>query len=312
MGDNDNKNSDEFIDVVEKQLSKEDIAKSYVDIKQAAQIMNNVSARTAYRYLDKVSETHNVIPKSIDVPVNGGIKKLYFKEDIVSIAKLLNKDKMVYVYESVSVKDKKVTDKESNEHVSDNVTSSDKEMSEGGKDLQLANKELANRLVQTLDTVSENQNKFIQALDKISGNQEVMNKFCQQIEKLESKTDEYIDRLSNTYFEAKKEELELERQKIDLERNKRTPGWKIALIFTTVIGGFVLIGLGAWYFSTEAKQLVVEKEKAFRKSEEERTQKIVEGLSSIKQQMQKTEMNEMLKSNFKLKPLSLYSEQNEL
>lgn len=97
-------------------LQKLDI---YVDIKEAAQILNNVSIRTAYRYIDKGSAGLSV--EIIDDVLNGSLRKLYKKEDIVNLAIALNKDKTVLSYVPVNVRGS-VTDSTKSDALSTNVS----------------------------------------------------------------------------------------------------------------------------------------------------------------------------------------------
>lgn len=95
--------NENIIDLVEKTLTKEELTNDYVDIKQASQILNNVSTKTAKKYIDEVSESHGIKVEVVAVTSNGGVKKLYKKETIITIARILNKDKTVLVHVPPSV-----------------------------------------------------------------------------------------------------------------------------------------------------------------------------------------------------------------
>ncbi len=85
-------------------------AEVYIDAKQAAQICNNVSVRTFYRYLDKASAELTV--QTTTEIVNDHAVKLYRKADIVRLAKALNKDRTVLSYVPQNVRPSVVLDAE--------------------------------------------------------------------------------------------------------------------------------------------------------------------------------------------------------
>lgn len=96
-------NNKDIIDLVEKTLTTEELTKDYVDIKQASQILNNVSTKTAKKYIDEATESNGINVEVVSVTSNGGVKKLYKKESIVNISRILNKDKIVLVHVPPSV-----------------------------------------------------------------------------------------------------------------------------------------------------------------------------------------------------------------
>jgi len=105
-------NNDNIIDLVEKTLTTEELTNDYVDIKQASQILNNVSTKTAKKYIDEVSESHGVKVEVVTVTSNGGVKKLYKKDSIVSISRILNKDKTVLVHVPAAPSESSFQDKD--------------------------------------------------------------------------------------------------------------------------------------------------------------------------------------------------------
>ncbi len=117
-------NDKDIIDIVEKTLTSEELAKDYVDIKQASQILNNVSTKTAKKYIDDVSESHGFKMEVVTVTSNGGVKKLYKKEMIVTIARILNKDKTVLVHVPVGVSEGGFQDKETSNSSSNGSSNS--------------------------------------------------------------------------------------------------------------------------------------------------------------------------------------------
>jgi len=120
---NDQNNKD-IIDLVEKTLTPEELTKDYVDIKQASQILNNVSTKTAKKYIDEVSESHGFKVEVVTVTSNGGVKKLYKKESIVTISRILNKDKTVLVHVPVSVSEEGFQDNSTSNSNSNSTSNS--------------------------------------------------------------------------------------------------------------------------------------------------------------------------------------------
>ena len=136
-----------IIDLQEKTLTKDEIERDYVDIKQASQILNNVSTRTAYRYIETVSETKGVNVRVIDIVSNGGKKKLYLKEDIITVSKILNKDKTVLVHVPYNVNDNAVNDTQHSESVPHDMSNSAKTV----KELSTVSQDTQNQLVRKTD-----------------------------------------------------------------------------------------------------------------------------------------------------------------
>lgn len=77
-------------------------AEIYIDAKQGAQILNNVSIRTFYRYLDKAPAELTV--QTTTQVVNDHAVKMYRKADIVRLAQALNKNKTVITYVAQNVR----------------------------------------------------------------------------------------------------------------------------------------------------------------------------------------------------------------
>ena len=188
MVDNKVSGSAGVIDMKEIELTKEELERDYCDIKQVAQIFNNVSERTAYRYLDKVSDNKGIKIRTVEVNVNGGVRKLYLKEDVVTISRILNKDKTVLVY----VHDNDVNDKENTDKVSDSLP---KDVNGGqgvvkqGKDQELANinpyKDLTQLFLSINATVVEQGKVFLEK-----------------------------------YYEDREERRKMEREQIDLQKQQ--------------------------------------------------------------------------------------------
>lgn len=89
------------IELKETPLSDEDIQRDYVNIKGAAQILSDVSEKTARRYL---TEPHGVSVHTIEKIVNGGVGKLYRKTDVIAVAEALKVIPSVQRYETVTVR----------------------------------------------------------------------------------------------------------------------------------------------------------------------------------------------------------------
>lgn len=157
------KNSNEnIIEMREVTLTKEELTRDYVDIKQASQILNNVSTKTAYRYMDKVSKSHSLNIRNVEVVSNGGLKKLYLKEDILKLARILNKDKTVLVHAPANVLDKDVLDNEGLDSVSvsspsnvEEMSNSVREMSTGDKELSISNHHQKLSLLEGLRSIGD-------------------------------------------------------------------------------------------------------------------------------------------------------------
>ena len=82
----------DIIDLVEKTLTTEELTKDYVDIKQASQILNNVSTKNSKKVHRRsfLKDMANLKMDVVTVTSNGGVKKLYKKELIVTISRILN------------------------------------------------------------------------------------------------------------------------------------------------------------------------------------------------------------------------------
>lgn len=139
----DKTNNENIIEMREVTLTKEELTRDYVDIKQASQILNNVSTKTAYRYMDKVSKSHSLNIRNVEVVSNGGLKKLYLKDDILTLARILNKDKTVLVHVPADVLDKNVLDNDVLESGSVSSRNNVDELSNGVREVSNSDKELS-------------------------------------------------------------------------------------------------------------------------------------------------------------------------
>jgi len=247
-----------IIDLQEKTLTKDEIERDYVDIKQASQIMNNVSTRTAYRYIETVSETKGVNVRVIDIVSNGGKKKLYLKEDIVTVSKILNKDKTVLVHVPYNVNDNTVNDTQHSESVPHDMSNSAKTV----KELSIASQDNSGQLVKKIeegfasiaelkqgvkeykDSINELNNNIRNANGTVQG---FMTKLVEQGIDLKEKYLE--DRIKRTEIERQQAEtlrLLLEKQKEPSSLNSQT---LLIIFLVLVIAG----GMG-WYFINTSQQ----------------------------------------------------------
>ncbi len=247
-----------IIDLQEKTLTKDEIERDYVDIKQASQILNNVSTRTAYRYIEAVSETKGVNVRVIDIVSNGGRKKLYLKEDIITVSKILDKDKTVLVHVPYNVNDKDVNDTQHSESTPSDLSNSVK----GVKETGLVTQDTANQLVKKIeegfssinelkqgvkeyrDSINELNNNIRTANSTVQG---FMSKIVEQGIDLKEKYLE--DRIKRTEIEAKQADtlrLLLEKPKESNSINSQT----LLIVFLVLI---IAVG-GGWYFISTSQQ----------------------------------------------------------
>ena len=240
--------SDNIVEMKEVELSKEQLEKDYCDIKQVAQIFNNVSERTAYRYLDKVSDKYNTKIRTVEVNTNGGVRKLYLKEDIITVAKVMNKDKTVLVYTTEDVHDHTVNDKEQTDKVSE-------EMPRGVKDSQGAVKgstELAltrmNEIQGTFLTMSNN-------LTELNTNMKTV--IMQMVQNSTQMTTTFTEianqgkELAKTWAEDKNKRTEIEAKRTQLAT---------VIIFSVVIFFGIVAFFAYQYFDKQGREVKTERE----------------------------------------------------
>jgi len=259
--------NDHIIDLHEKTLTKEEIETDYVDIKQASQIMDNVSTRTAYRYIDNVSKTKNVNVRVIEVVSNGGKKKLYLKEDIITIAKILNKDKTVLVHAPYHVNDNAVNDMQHSESMPNEVSNSVKTV----KELSTISQDTQNQLVRKIEDgfmsiaeLKQGVKEYKDSINELNNNIRTANGTVQGF--MSKLVEQGID-LKEKYLEDRIKRTEIERQQAETSRQQaetlkilleKTSGKNSFNSQTILIVFLVLVIAGgiSWYFVTNSQQRI--------------------------------------------------------
>ena len=269
-----------IIDFEEKVLTKDEIETDYVDIKQASQILNNVSTRTAYRYIDTVLETKGVNVKVIEIVSNGGKKKLYLKADIINISKILNKDKTVLVNVPFSVNDRDVNDSHHSESVPSGMSSSGNESRGAVKEGGLVPQDNANQLVKKIEEGFSSINELKLGVREYADNIRELNDNIRNanitVQSFMGKViDQGID-LKERYLKDREERTQIERQQAEtlrllLERTSKptSPNGLILLVSFLVL---VIAGGTGWFFITTSQQRI-EKQFDERLTQERQLQK---------------------------------------
>ena len=259
-----------IIDLQEKVLTKDEIDRDYVDIKQASQILNNVSTRTAYRYIDAVSETKGVNVRVIDIVSNGGKKKLYLKEDIITISKILNKDKTVLVHVPFNVNDNPVNDTQHSESTPSDVSSSGK----GVKEVSILAQDAAIQLVKkieegfaSINELKQGVKEYKDSINELNNNIRTANGTVQGF--MSKLVEQGID-LKEKYLEDRIKRTEIERQQAETSRQQaetlrllleksKEPTKPNSLNSQTLLIVFLVLviagGVG-WYFITTSQQRI--------------------------------------------------------
>ena len=269
-----------IIDFEEKVLTKDEIETDYVDIKQASQILNNVSTRTAYRYIDTVLETKGVNVKVIEIVSNGGKKKLYLKSDIINISKILNKDKTVLVNVPFSVNDRDVNDSHHSESVPSVMSSSGNESRGTVKEGGLVPQDNANQLVKKIEEGFTSINELKLGVREYADNIRELNDNIRNanitVQSFMGKViDQGID-LKERYLKDREERTQIERQQAEtlrllLERtNKPTAAYGLILLVSFLV--LVIAGGTGWFFITTSQQRI-EKQFDERLTQERQLQK---------------------------------------
>ena len=249
-----------IIDLQEKVLTRDEIERDYVDIKQASQIMNNVSTRTAYRYIETVSETKGVNVRVIDIVSNGGKKKLYLKEDIVTVSKILNKDKTVLVHVPYSVNDNAVNDKQHSESMPSDVSSSGKDVKETGLIAQDTANQIVKKIEEGFSSINELKQgvkEYKDSINELNNNIRTANGTVQGF--MTKLVEQGID-LKEKYLEDRIKRTEIERQQAEtlrllLEKSNgknSLNGQTLLVIFLVLI---IAVG-GGWYFISTSQQRI--------------------------------------------------------
>ncbi len=295
------KNSNEnIIEMREVTYTKEELMRDYVDIKQASQILNNVSTKTAYRYMDKVSKSHSLHIRSVETVSNGGVKKLYLKEDILKLAKILNKDKTVLVHVPADVLDKEVLDSDVLESGSvssptgvEGLSNSVRELSNSDKELSISTNAQKLSLLEGLRSIGDLK-EDIHALNNNVRDvslmmQNTVNKIVEQGIDLKERYLE--DRIKRTDIErahaeamAKQNETMIKTSEALAALSERKSGaWIIVLI--TLVSCFAISGLafGFYVFNKNFNEKIDQE----RKTNVEQNTKLITTLNQLQDEIKK-------------------------
>ena len=249
-----------IIDLQEKTLTKDEIERDYVDIKQASQILNNVSTRTAYRYIETVSETKGVNVRVIDIVSNGGKKKLYLKEDIITVSKILNKDKTVLVHVPYNVNDNAVNDTQHSESVPHDMSNSAKSV----KELSTVTQDTQNQLVKKIEDgfasiaeLKQGVKEYKDSINELNNNIRTANGTVQGF--MTKLVEQGID-LKEKYLEDRIKRTEIERQQAEtlrllLEKPKESNSINSQTLLIVFLVLIIAVG-GGWYFITTSQQRI--------------------------------------------------------
>jgi hypothetical protein len=256
-----------ILDLQEKTLTKDEIERDYVDIKQASQILNNVSTRTAYRYIETVSETKGVNVRVIDIVSNGGKKKLYLKEDIITVSKILNKDKTVLVHVPYNVNDNAVNDTQHSESVPHDMSNSAKPV----KELSTVTQDTQNQLVKKIEDgfasiaeLKQGVKEYKDSINELNNNIRTANGTVQGF--MTKLVEQGID-LKEKYLEDRIKRTEIERQQAETSRQQaetlrlllEKPKESNLLNSQTLLIVFLVLVIavgGGWYFITTSQQRI--------------------------------------------------------
>lgn len=291
---------DKIIEMREVTYTKEELMRDYVDIKQASQILNNVSTKTAYRYMDKVSKSHSLNIHAVEVVSNGGVKKLYLKEDILKLARILNKDKTVLVHVPADVLDKEVLDKDVLESGSvsspddvEGVSNSVREMSNSDKELSISNHNQKLSLLEGLRSIGD----LKEDIRALNGNvrdvslmmQNTVSKIVEQGIDLKERYLE--DRIKRTDIEraqaeamAKQNETMLKTSEALAALAQKKSGTGI-IILVTILSSLAVAGLAFGFYVFNKN--VNEKLEQDRKVNSEQNTKLINSLTQLQSEIKK-------------------------
>jgi hypothetical protein len=186
-----------------------------VDIKQASQILNNVSTKTAKKYIDEASESHGVQVEEVSVTSNGGKKKLYKKEDIITISRILNKDKTVLVHVPPSPSEGSFQDKHTSNSDSNGSSSSVPTHSNSFQESSNSENNQKLAIAESLRSIGElrtNFKEFSTNLRELNDNVRAANTTMQNV--VGKIVEQGID-LKERYLEDRIKRTEIERQQTE-------------------------------------------------------------------------------------------------
>lgn len=262
----------DYIKYEDKKLTKEDIENDYYDIKQVAQLMNNISTKTAVKYLESVSESNGIGLGVITIPLNGGPKKYYLKEAVISVSQILDNNKSTIIKVPVRVKgDSETSFRKNNdsESIEEAGSKGSRGLSSGfqgsSSGLEHEEKESDNQklaVIKSLEGIAELKNNF----KEFSGNLRELNDNVRNVNNTMQSTitkviEQGID-LKERYLKDREERTLIERQQAEnyakqaeaflqlsknIEQKKPTKDLTGLVIFISILFVIlILIGGGLW------------------------------------------------------------------
>ena len=302
MNEGNNIQDAEYSHIVKVELTPEIIDRDYIDINQVAQLLGNVSTKTAKKYIDEASVEHGFVPKLIKHLSNGTIKHIFLKEDIISIAKLMSKDKTHLVKVQVPITEQNFRPNDSSEGSTETNSQRLPTLPSASKPENTNSNELAvsvkSQMLDTMNSVAElksNFKEFSGNIRELNDNVRNMNLMMQNtiskvVEQGIDLKERYLeDRIKRTEIEriqtdnaAKQAEalIELAKQteliNITINNQKSVPAEKApvtlivtAVLVTAIAGG----GVGLWFFNASQKKLETQfEERLIRERELQKSQ----------------------------------------
>jgi hypothetical protein len=270
----------DFIEMQEKELTNEELMENYYDIKQAAQVLNNVSTKTARKYISDTSNKHSVNVTELDIKKNGGTAKLYLKKDIENIAKLLKKDNVVLV---------QVPTQGTNE-------------SDGDPDLSVRDGE---RLSEGNSTSFQEHSKGFQGSSQSIPTGSTGFQGPSHSSSTALMTNKHFATTLNSLAIITQKLVDLEEQRQEKASKKTTPIWKIILIYLISFSLIGLLGLGGFYIFLQTSDLIKENKASFQKMEEEKVNRIIKGFKSAVSEIKSSDFEKKINQNIEYKSLSI-------
>ena len=267
-------------------ITEEILKKDYIDVKQVGQILNNVSERTTYRLLDKAKNVLRFEPKSVPVNVSGGIKKLYLKTDIVRLADMLNKNKVVIAYEAISVGSDSNNDSKK-AGTTEGLAISNTDSLAGSR--QIVDSP-GSGLAETKAVLTDIRNS-LQAISEIGKNivvfQEEMKELNQLLRNISGKMLEQGVDLKERYLTDRQKRLDTEQEQIELlKKIAAKPVHGLGLIIITTVILISAVGAGAYFLIQDMKKKHELEMGELKKNSQEQTTAFVQSIDTLKKQWQ--------------------------
>jgi hypothetical protein len=207
-----------------------------------------------------VSETKGVNVRVIDIVSNGGRKKLYLKEDIITVSKILDKDKTVLVHVPYNVNDNAVNDTQHSESTPNDMSNSGKAVKELSNVTQDTQNQLVRKIEEGFASIAELKNgvkEYKDSINELNNNIRTANGTVQGF--MTKLVEQGID-LKEKYLEDRIKRTEIERQQAETLRllleksnNPNSINSQTLLIIFLVL--VIVIG-GGWYFITTSQQRI--------------------------------------------------------